>query len=63
MAHLYAAGIEKVEAGTMATNRPMLGIFARSGMVIEGVRPAHFLVGGVRVDLVLAGRRRDSHAC
>jgi ribosomal-protein-alanine N-acetyltransferase len=62
MAHLFAAGIEKIEAGTMATNRPMMRIFDRSCMVIEGVRPAHFLVDGTRVDLVLAGRRHDSNA-
>jgi [ribosomal protein S5]-alanine N-acetyltransferase len=57
MAHLFASGIRKVEAGCMAANRPMLAIFGSSGMIIEGRRVAHFQLDGAPVDLILAGKQ------
>jgi RimJ/RimL family protein N-acetyltransferase len=56
MAHLFASGIRKVEAGCMATNAPMVAIFKSSGMTLEGRRPAHFQLDGAPVDLILAGK-------
>ena len=48
--------VRRVEAGTMATNHAMLRLFEKSGMAQEGRRTARFLLDGVSVDLVEAGR-------
>jgi [ribosomal protein S5]-alanine N-acetyltransferase len=49
---LLNSGIRKITAGTMATNKAMVRIMEKSGMVFEGGRRAHFLVDGEEVDLV-----------
>ncbi|HEX6063916.1 MAG TPA: GNAT family protein [Longimicrobiales bacterium] len=55
--HLLTPGqMRKVTAGTMSVNEPMLQLMRRSGMLIEAVRPKHFLWEGREVDLVLAAR-------
>ncbi len=51
-----AGGQRKVTAGTMAANRPMLGVMAGSGMSEEGRRRAQFLLNGEPVDMVMAAR-------
>lgn len=43
----------KIEAGCMATNDGMRAIMAKSGMVQEGMRKAHFLVNDKPVNLLL----------
>ena len=48
----------KVTAGTMAVNVPMLRVFEKSGMEIEGVRKRHFLFEGQEVDLIMAAKFR-----
>lgn len=53
--HLFqAAQVRKVHAGTMAENVPMLKIFEKSGMTIEGTRRKHYLLDGREMDLVCA---------
>ncbi len=49
-------GVRRVEASTMAANKPMLKVFAASGMRIEGRREGRFLLDSEPVDLVFAGR-------
>jgi RimJ/RimL family protein N-acetyltransferase len=51
-------GIRKVYAGTMAVNRPMLGLFQAAKMEIEGRFQSHFLLDGTEVDLIQAARFR-----
>lgn len=53
MAHLLGAGILKIEAGCMARNFAMLGIFQKSGMHREGRRSHHFIVDDSTCDLEL----------
>ena len=48
----------KVTAGTMAVNKPMLRVFEKSDMEIEGVRKRHFLFEGQEVDLIMAAKFR-----
>lgn len=55
MNYLYADGIEKIEAGMMLINGPMMTICKKTGMVLEGIKPKHFLVDNKRVDLVQYG--------
>lgn len=45
-------GVRKVTAGTVATNKAMIAIMERSGMVADGVRKSHYLVDGKPVDVV-----------
>ena len=40
----------------MASNIPMIKIFGKTGMVIEGRRRAHFLLDGKPEDLILAAK-------
>ena len=47
--------IRKIEAGTMAVNRPMIGLMKASGMREEGVRRSRFLLDGKLEDAVLYG--------
>jgi RimJ/RimL family protein N-acetyltransferase len=53
---LADGGMRKVTAGTMATNRGMLSIMRKSGMIEEGRRVAQFLQDGAPVDLILMAR-------
>lgn len=50
--------IRKIEAGCMSVNEPMLKIFYKTGMQIEGRRNAHFLFENKPVDLIQAARFR-----
>lgn len=43
MEHLFGMGVRKIEAGCMDLNRAMVGIFKKSGMTKEGIRPRHFI--------------------
>lgn len=54
--HLFAIGIRKVHAGTLAPNKPMLRIFEKSGMEIEGVLKNHTLLNGQPTDIILAAK-------
>jgi ribosomal-protein-alanine N-acetyltransferase len=54
--HLLANGIRKVEAGAMSENRGMVAIFRKYGMVYEGRRFGHFLLGKEVCDLVQWGK-------
>lgn len=48
--------IRKVEAGCMAVNGPMIGIFKATSMEFESQRKAHFIWEGTNVALVQYGR-------
>lgn len=48
--------VRKTAAGTMSINKPMLAIFDKSGMTIEGTRRDHYLWEGQPVDIILAGK-------
>lgn len=49
---LFATGVRKITAGTMAANQPMRRVFEKCGMVVEGIRSAQFLLDGRPEDLV-----------
>lgn len=51
-AWLFATGIRKITAGTMAANQPMRRVFEKCGMVVEGTRKAQFLLDGHPEDLI-----------
>ena len=53
---LYEAGLRRVTAGTMEVNEPMVRLIKRSGMLIDCVRPRHFLWENLEVALVGASR-------
>lgn len=46
--------VRKVTAGTLAPNKPMLRIFAETGMEIEAIRRKHFMFEGEPCDIVFA---------
>ena len=49
-------GVRKIEAGCMAQNKPMIRVFEKNHMRLEGTRRAHFDLGkGVHDHLVLYG--------
>lgn len=56
---LHEGGIRKVTAGAMATNSGMLAIMRKAGMVEDGRRVRHYLVGDEEVDLVYAALFRS----
>lgn len=60
MDFLWKDGIEKIEAGMMLTNEPMIKLCKKTGMVMEGIRPKHFLVDNERIDLVQYGAWRKT---
>lgn len=49
---LEQPGIRKITAGTMSVNSGMLRIMEKNGMVLDGVRRAHYLFEGKEIDLV-----------
>ena len=49
---LNEAGVRKVTAGTLATNKGMLSVMERSGMRPDGCRVRQTLMEGVEVDIV-----------
>ncbi len=59
MDFLWASDIEKIEAGMMVTNEPMVAICRKVGMTMEGSRPNHFLVGNERIALIQFGAWRE----
>lgn len=48
--------VRKIEAGCMEINRPMMSICSKYGMMEEGRREEHFMVGDTTCDLVLWGK-------
>lgn len=56
---LHTVKMRKITAGTMATNRGMLGIMRKAGMVEEGRRHKNHLQDGNEVDLILVARFTD----
>ncbi len=48
--------LRKLTAGCYASNAGSQRAFEKAGFVVEGVRPAQFLLDGVPEDLVLMGR-------
>jgi RimJ/RimL family protein N-acetyltransferase len=50
---LAATGVRKVTAGAMAANRPMLRVFAKTGMREEARLKSQFVLGDSLVDAVL----------
>lgn len=52
--------LRKVTASTLAGNRSMLAILRAAGMVDDGRRVRHVLLGGEEVDLVHAARFHDN---
>jgi RimJ/RimL family protein N-acetyltransferase len=55
---LLATGVRKVTAGAMEANRPMLRVFAKTGMIEEARLQSQFVLGGRTVDGVLVARFR-----
>ncbi len=53
---LGAGGMRKVSAGCLAPNAAMRRLMAKSRMVEDGVRKAHYLLDGSPVDIVHAAR-------
>ena len=49
-------GFRKVTGGTVAPNKAMVRIMEKSGMQPDGVRPAHYLIDNVPVDVVYFAR-------
>ena len=49
-------GIRKVTAGTMRCNTGMVKLMERSGMTLEGIRPAQELLDGVPQDMLYFGK-------
>jgi len=59
--YLFAhTSIRKITAGACATNAPMLAVMRATGMVEDGRRVRHTLVGGEEIDIVHAAVFRDS---
>jgi ribosomal-protein-alanine N-acetyltransferase len=58
---LFTTGTRKITAGTMSVNMPMLRVFAKTGMEIEGLRRSHFVWEGQLVDLVFAAAFSRRH--
>lgn len=56
---LGAGGMRKVSAGCMADNAAMRRLMAKSRMVDDGIRKAHYLLDGKPVDIVHAARFVD----
>lgn len=54
-----ATDCRKIEAGTMRANEGMVSILERTGMQLEGMRKAHFLLNGEPTDLVQYARFRS----
>lgn len=53
---LRREGVRKIEAGCMARNKPMIRIFEKNHMRLEGTRRAHFQIGENQYDdLVMYG--------
>ena len=59
MDFLWAHDIEKIEAGMMENNEPMIAVCKRTGMSLEGHRLKHFLVDNERIHLVQYGAWRE----
>jgi len=55
---LGEGGVRKATAGTLATNKGMLGIMARTGMKEEARLKDHVMADGRAVDVILAARFR-----
>ena len=49
---LEERNMRKVTAGTLTSNRGMIGIMQRAGMIEDGRRSRHYLVDGEEVDMV-----------
>ena len=58
MDFLWASDIEKIEAGMMMTNGPMVAVCTKAGMIIEGYQSRHFLVDNKRILLAHFGAWR-----
>ena len=54
MTLLATLNFRTITAGTMSVNEPMLALFNRSGMKMNGVIPGRFLWEGTEVDLIIA---------
>lgn len=50
--HLFASGMRKVTAGTMATNTEMIRLMKSAGMIPDGIRVKHFFWEGKEIDCV-----------
>lgn len=59
MDHLFVSGVRKIEAGCMATNDAMLGIFMKTHMIREGMRERHFILDGKEIDMEQWARFKD----
>ena len=55
MSFLYGDGVRRIEGGCMASNAAMRRIFVKSGMVLNSVRPGHFLLDGKPEDAYYYG--------
>lgn len=56
---LFRQGMRKVTGGTLSPNRGMLTIMERAGMMPDGVRARHYVIGGEEVDIVYRALFRD----
>ncbi len=56
MDYLFNHGVRKVFAGTMSKNKPMLAIFDKSDMTIEGRLLHHFILEDQNCDLIMAAK-------
>ncbi len=52
ISHLLATGIRKITAGTMASNKAMLALMKKAGMVPDGTFNRQFLWEGDEIDMV-----------
>lgn len=49
---LFSKSVRKLVAGTMSVNAPMLSVFRKTAMHLEGTRAGYFLWQGTEVDLL-----------
>lgn len=56
---LFTKAVRKLVAGAMSVNTPMLSIFRRTAMQLEGTRARYFLWQGTEVDLLEYSRFAD----
>lgn len=57
---LGPGGMRRLTAGTMECNHAMIALMRKSGMAIEAIRPAAFLLDGKEIGCVLAVRFADT---
>lgn len=57
---LFENNTRKIEAGCMACNKPMIALLEKTGFILEGTIPHHFLYNGKSQDKLLYGKCRQA---